>query len=59
MPWTPKSASKHTKKARTAKGKRQWAKVANSALRRGASEGAAVRMANAVAKKRARKRGRK
>lgn len=32
--------------------KRQWAKVADSALARGESEGAAVRMANGVVAKR-------
>jgi len=48
MPWTTKDASRFTKKAKSAKRRRQWAKVANSALRRGASEASAVRQANAA-----------
>lgn len=56
MPWTAKSARKFTKKARSATAKRQWRAVANSMLRRGKSEGAAVRAANAAVKRRKRKR---
>jgi len=52
MPWKSKDATRHTKKARSPKAKRQWSKVANAALRRGASEGSAVRQANAAVKKR-------
>lgn len=52
MPWIPGDAAGHTKKADSAIAKRQWAHVANSALERGASEGSAVRQANAVVKKR-------
>ena len=55
MPWTARSAKKHTKKATTAKKKRQWAKTANAVLRRGGSEGRAVRIANAAVKKRRKK----
>ncbi len=55
MPWTAKDATRHTKKARTAKQKRQFAHVANSMLRRGASEGASIRAANAVVKRTGRK----
>lgn len=51
MPWGAKDAKRHTKKARTAKQQRQWSHVANSELRRGASEGQAVRAANAVVKR--------
>lgn len=50
MPWKPASAKRHTKKADTPKKKRQWSHVANAALRRGASEGSAVRQANAAVK---------
>lgn len=50
MPWTPKDAPKHTKKAQTPKTKRQWAHVANSALERGYSEGRAIAQANGVVK---------
>lgn len=52
MPWDKKDAKRHTKQADSPKKKRQWSKVANSALNRGASEGSAVRQANAVVKKR-------
>lgn len=52
MPWTAQDATRHTKKAATPVAKRQWAKVADSALARGESEGAAVRMANGVVAKR-------
>jgi len=48
MPWTPKDALRHTKKATSAKAQRQWSDVSNSALSRGASEGSAIRQANAV-----------
>jgi hypothetical protein len=49
MPWTPSDGpARHTHKANTPKKKRQWADVANSALARGQSEGAAIRQANAV-----------
>lgn len=52
MPWKSKDAGRHTKKADTPKEKRQWAIVANAMLKRGASEGSAVRAANAAVKKR-------
>jgi hypothetical protein len=55
MPWTAKDAKRHTKKATTAKKKRQWAHVADSMLARGASEGSAVRAANAAVKKKKKK----
>ena len=48
MPWTPKDAKRHDKKASTPKKQRQWRDVANSALSRGLSEGTAVREANGV-----------
>jgi uncharacterized protein YdaT len=51
MPWTAKDAKSKTRKASSPKKSRQWAHVANSALKRGASEGQAIRQANAVAKK--------
>jgi uncharacterized protein YdaT len=51
VPWTPGSISKHNKRAKTAKQKRQLADIANSALRRGHSEGEAIRMANGVLKR--------
>lgn len=61
MPWTTKDVHRHTHAARTAKSKRQWRDVADSALKRGASEGSAIRQANAVVsgKSRYRHRGRR
>jgi uncharacterized protein YdaT len=55
MPWQAKDASRHTKKAKSAIAKRQWGHVANSMLKSGKSEGAAVRAANAAVKKRRKK----
>jgi hypothetical protein len=51
MPWSPRDAMRHTKKAGSDKSKRQWRDVANSALSRGSSEGSAIRQANAVVKR--------
>lgn len=48
MPWTPKDAKRHTKKAKSPKAKRQWSHVADSVLERGGSEGSAIRQANGV-----------
>jgi hypothetical protein len=51
MPWTPKDATRHTKKAKSAKAKRQWSDVADSVLTRTGDEGRAIREANAVVAK--------
>ena len=51
MPWTPKDAKRHDKKASTPKRQRQWADVANSALHRTGNEGLAIREANGVIRK--------
>lgn len=59
MPWTPKDAHRHTHKAKSAVRKRQFSKVANSMLERGASEGSAIRAANSAVKKSVRKHGQK
>ena len=48
MPWTPKDASKKTKKADTPKRRRQWAHVADGVLAKTGDEGRAIREANAV-----------
>ena len=48
MPWTSRDALRFTKKAKSAKSKRQFAHVANSVLKRGGSESSAIRQANAV-----------
>ena len=48
MPWTKADAKRHTKKADTEAKQKRWADVANAALKRGDSEGSAIRQANAV-----------
>lgn len=48
MPWKPSDALRHTKKATTAKKKRQFSDVANSVLAATGDEGRAIREANAV-----------
>jgi hypothetical protein len=48
MPWTPADATRHTKKATTAKKKRQFSDVANSILAKTGDEGRAIREANAA-----------
>lgn len=50
MPWKPKDATKHTKKADTPEKRRRWAKIANHSLERGQSEASAIRQANAAVK---------
>lgn len=55
MPWKSSDASKKTKKAKSPKGKRQWAHVANKVLDKTGDEGRAIREANAVAKRRKKK----
>ena len=52
MPWTSSDASRHTKKAKSPKAKRQFAKVANKVLEASGDEGKAIRIANAAVKKR-------
>lgn len=62
MPWKASDAKRFTRKANTAKKRRQFAHVSNSMLERGASEGAAIRAANAVVgrnRNRHKRRGRK
>jgi hypothetical protein len=56
MPWDPSEAKGKTTKAKSATAKRQWAHVANQALGSGKSEASAIKMANAVVKKRGRKK---
>jgi hypothetical protein len=55
MPWTPKDSTRFTKKAKSPKSRRQWSKVADSMLSRTGDEGAAIRAANSVVKKRSAK----
>lgn len=59
MPYETKDARRHTKKAKSPVRKRQFAHVANSMLEHGASEGSAIRVANAAVKKSVRKHGQK
>ena len=49
-------ASKHTKKADTAKKSRQWEHVRESAEKSGDSEGKAIKKASGVLKKESRKK---
>lgn len=55
MPWKPKSATAHTKKAKSPTAKRQWSHVANSILAKTGNEGRAIREANAAVAKRKKK----
>ena len=48
MPWKPSDALRHTKKATTAKKKRQFADVADSVLAKTGDEGRAIREASAA-----------
>jgi hypothetical protein len=48
MPWAASEAPRFTKKARSAKKKRQWSHVSNSMLERGSSEASAIKAANAA-----------
>lgn len=48
MPWTADDAEGHTSHADTPQKRKQWAAVANAALKNGDSEGAAIRQANAA-----------
>lgn len=51
MPWIAKDAGRHSKAVgKSKKESSAWAKIANSVLKSGKSEGAAVRIANAKAK---------
>ena len=56
MPWRPSDATRFTKKARSAKAKRQFAHVANSMLERGYDEGRAIAAANGAVKKRGKRK---
>jgi len=48
MPWKPSDARHKTKKASTPKKQALWSEIANRLLGSGASEGSAIRQANAV-----------
>ena len=51
MPWEAEDAKHHTKKANTPERQSLWAGIANERLRKGASEGSAIRQANAALKR--------
>ncbi len=55
MPWTPKQATKHTKKAKSPKAKRQWAHIADQVLAKTGDEARAIRTASGVIKRRKKK----
>lgn len=48
MPWSPKDAKRHTKKAKSSRKQRQWAHVADKVLEESGDEGRAIREANAA-----------
>lgn len=52
MPWKPKDATRHTKKASSPAAKRQWSTVADKVLAKNGDEGKAIRIANAAVAKR-------
>jgi hypothetical protein len=56
MPRTATDASKHTKRARTAAQRRRWASVASSVLRSTGDDARAIREANVVLARPARRR---
>ncbi len=57
MPWTEAQVLQHTKKVgKSSKRRKQWVAVANSALKRTGDDATAIKEANGVAKKMARKR---
>lgn len=51
MPWTPRDAYSHTKKADSPAKQRQWAHVANAILEESGDEARAIREANAAVAK--------
>lgn len=48
MPWSPRDALRHTKKADTPAKQRQWRDVANQTLKRTGDDAKAIREANAA-----------
>lgn len=52
MPWTPKDAYSHNKKASTPAAQAQWAAVANQVLSDTGDEARAIREANAAISRR-------
>jgi hypothetical protein len=56
MPWVSTDAPSHTRRASTAKKRRQWAHTANSVLESTGDEGRAVQAANAAVKRKRRRK---
>jgi uncharacterized protein YdaT len=52
MPWKAGGAKRHTAKAKSLSQKRKWASTANAVLKESGDEGKAIRIANAVVKRR-------
>ena len=52
VPWTAKDASSKTKKAKSPAAKKQWKAIANSVLAKTGNDATAIKMANAVIKRR-------
>lgn len=59
MPWTAKDASRHIKKAKSARCKRAFAHASNSVLKSTGDEGRAVRAGNSAVNKCNAKKGKK
>ena len=55
MPWTPQDATSHTKMATTETIKRLWAEIANQVLAKSGDEDRAIRQANAIVARTARR----
>ena len=51
MPWGTKDVAGKTKKAKSAKSRRQWRDIANGLKAKGASDASAIRQANGVIKR--------
>jgi hypothetical protein len=56
VPWTTQDVGKKNSKVKSAKRRKQWVDVANSVLKRTGDDATAIKEANGVAKKMARKR---
>jgi len=56
MPWKPNDAKHKTKQASTPKKQALWSEISNKLLKGGASEGSAIRQANAVVKRAGKRR---
>lgn len=55
MPWTKKDVARHNKSIKTPVAKAKWAKIVNAIAKQSDDEGKAIRIANVMAKKKAKK----